>query len=255
MEAPILCLLTDFGTRDEYVGAMKGVVLSRAPHARIVDLAHDLPAGDVVRGALALAAVVPMFPNGTVFVAVVDPGVGSSRRPILVDHARATLIGPDNGLLSDAAPTDAATYVLDKPAYHRDHVSATFHGRDVFASVAGHLLAGTAVDELGTFTNERKRSPVPAVKWAPNRIVGEVLYPDRFGNLVTNIVADDLARLRTNARVSLDERSVGAVLRTYSDVASGQPLALVGSTGRVEIAVRDGSAERFFGGGRRVEIA
>ena len=142
MQEPLVTLLSDFGTRDGYVGAMKGVILSRAPRARVVDLTHDIAPQDVRAGARALRQAVPWFPSGTIHVAVVDPGVGTSRRPLLVRSQGQLLVGPDNGLLSLAAATDAEAWVLDRPELFLDELSATFHGRDVFASVAGHLAAG-----------------------------------------------------------------------------------------------------------------
>jgi S-adenosylmethionine hydrolase len=235
-------LLTDFGTRDGYVGAMKGVILSRCPNATIADLSHDVEPQDVLGGALALAAGAPWFPAGTIHVAVVDPGVGSARRALLADDGHALYVGPDNGLISLAAPHPRALYVLDRPAWFQEPVSATFHGRDVFASVAGHLAAAVRPSRLATPTEEFHRLALPAPRRTAAGYTGEIVHCDRFGNLVTNITAAEVSALGGGIRVEIAGNVIGRVSRTYADSATGHLVALVGSGGRLEIAVRDGSA-------------
>jgi S-adenosylmethionine hydrolase len=242
---PIVTLLTDFGTADGYVAEVKGTIMSRAPEAVIVDVAHDIPAHDVEAARLAIARYWRKFPSGTVHFAVVDPGVGSARRALAVESDGRFLVGPDNGLLSPALLLGGARAVeLAVPSGS----SATFHGRDVFAPAAALLAAGSAVDALGTPVGDPEiRRTREAKRRADGAIEGSVITVDRFGNAVTNLLA---------AHGGIVE--VGAlhlpVLRTYADVAPGTPLALVGSSGLIEIAVRDGSAAVLLGLARETTV-
>jgi S-adenosylmethionine hydrolase len=239
---PLVTLLSDFGTRDGYIGAMKGVILSRAPEARLVDLSHDIPPQDVRAGARALREAVPWFPQGSIHLAVVDPGVGSDRRALVVRSQGRLLLGPDNGLLSLAAAPDAQIWVLDRRELFLEPVTATFHGRDVFASVAGHLAAGRAVEDCGSPTTELVRLETPRPRATePGVLIGEVVHADRFGNLVTCIRRADLCAA-SNWKVSLEGRELGPIRRSYADVAPGEWLAYWGSSDELEIAVREGSA-------------
>ena len=243
-----LTLLTDFGTADGYVGAMKGVIATLAPAARVVDITHEIAPGDVLGGALALEAAARFFPPGTVHVAVVDPGVGTARRAIAVESAGQVFVGPDNGLLALAAGAPRRVFALDRVRYHLPDVSATFHGRDVFAPVAARIAGGAPIARLGTRLDELAGLTLPAVRHARRALTGSVIHADRFGNLVTNITAQDLERLagacglgRVCVRVA--GRAVpGGLARTYGDRRRGALLALFGSSGRLEIARRDGSA-------------
>jgi len=239
---PCVTLLTDFGTRDGYVGAMKGVIVSRCPTVTIADLTHDVEPQDVLGGALALAASAPWFPAGTIHVAVVDPGVGSARRPLLLEDDGALYVGPDNGLLSLAVPQPRTIYVLDRSDWFQAPVSATFHGRDVFASVAGHLAAGVAPARLATPIEDFQRLFLPAPRVTAVGCEGEIVHCDRFGNLVTNVTAADLSTAGDGCRIEVAGKVIDGVSRTYADAALGALVALVGSSGRLEIAVRDGSA-------------
>jgi S-adenosylmethionine hydrolase len=235
---PIITLLTDFGTVDGYVGEMKGVLLSAAPDAEIVDVTHDIPPQDVERGRLTLARVWRRFPAGTVHVVVVDPGVGSSRDAIAVSSEGYSLVGPDNGVLSPALLASSARVV--SLAVSR-HASATFHGRDVFAPAAAALARGESLDSLGVDAPQPiiRRTPEPTRR-ADGAIEGEVIFVDRFGNAVTNLVGARGGTIEVG-KLTIDLR------RTYAEVESGCALALVGSTGLVEIAVRDGDAARALG--------
>jgi S-adenosylmethionine hydrolase len=249
----IVTLLTDFGTADGYVGAMKGVLATLAPDARIVDISHDIRHGDLRGGALALEAAAPFFPRGTVHVAVVDPGVGTARRALAVASAGQWFVGPDNGVLTLAARAVDRALVLDRARYHRPEASATFHGRDVFAPVAARLARGIAAARLGSLARDLVELELPVARVAAHRVVGEVIHADRFGNLITNIARDDLSRFGSDAaadrvRVEVGRRKIpGGLAHTYGDARPGALLALIGSGGRLEVARRDGSAAALLG--------
>jgi len=258
--APVVTLTTDFGTRDTFVGVMKGVILRAAPDARLVDLTHEVPPQNVVAGAHALASATRWFPPGTIHVAVVDPGVGTQRRALLVETADGWLVGPDNGLLSLAAPVTAIRRIYDvsRSRVRLRPVSRTFHGRDVFAPVAAALASGADPRTLGkpTRTISRLRAPAPRRRGA--RLVGEVLWTDGFGNLATNVGRVHLAGAAFRARrLSITIGTQVLPLRSsYASVPPGRALALVNSSDLLEIAVNRGSAaERFAAGpGTRVVV-
>lgn len=234
----IITLLTDFGTADGYVGEMKGVLAANAPDCALIDIAHDVAAHDVEAGRLALARYWHRFPVGTVHLAVVDPGVGGSRAALAVESEGRMLVGPDNGILSPAMLHPGARCVaLPIPAL----ASPTFHGRDVFAPTAAKLAQGIALDALGAVCTDPivRRTP-EATRRADGAIAGAIITIDRFGNLVTNLVA------RHGGTIEVAAHSL-PIRRTYGDVAVGELIALVGSSGLVEIAVRDGSAASELG--------
>jgi S-adenosylmethionine hydrolase len=234
----IVTLLTDFGTADGYVGEMKGVLVTGAPGVTLVDVAHDLAPQDVDGARLALARYWRRFPVGTVHVAVVDPGVGSSRASLAVESEGRYLVGPDNGVLSPALLHAGARCVaLRVPA----SAAPTFHGRDVFAPAAAELARGAELDSLGATHPSPivRRTPEPTRR-ADGAVCGVVITIDRFGNAVTNLIA------RRGGVVEVGQRSL-VLARTYSEAAPGEPVALVGSSGLVEIAVRDGSAAAALG--------
>ncbi|MDB4890999.1 MAG: hypothetical protein JWL61_2854 [Gemmatimonadetes bacterium] len=237
----IITLLTDFGTADGYVGEMKGVLAANAPDCALIDIAHDVSAHDVEGGRLALARYWHRFPVGTVHLAVVDPGVGGSRAALAVESEGRFLVGPDNGILSPAMLHPGARCVsLSIPA----SAAPTFHGRDVFAPAAAKLAQGVSLDALGTMcTTPIVRRTSEATRRPDGGIAGTIITIDRFGNLVTNLVA------RHGGTIEVAGRSM-PMRRTYGDVASGEIVALVGSSGLVEIAVRDGSAAATLGAAR-----
>jgi S-adenosylmethionine hydrolase len=249
---PCITLLTDFGTADGYVGAMKGVIVSLCPRARIVDLTHEIAAGDVRGGAFALATAAPSFPGATVHVAVVDPGVGTERRALLVEAGGAFFIGPDNGLLSLAAPRPRRIWVLDRDRWFRQPTSTTFHGRDVFAPVAARLAAGTAPAELGTQADAMAEIHVAPGTRSGSTVSGEVIHVDRFGNVITSLRACDLPNGGAGAVVDAGRACGIPVRETYGRAAAGALLALVGSSGFVEIAVNSGSARDVLGDAARL---
>jgi S-adenosylmethionine hydrolase len=264
----IVTLTTDFGVTDGYVGTMKGVILSIAPEARLVDLSHQVPPQDVRRAAFLLYAAAPFFPPGTVHLAVVDPGVGTRRRAVALQIPHGCFVGPDNGLftyvLGEAAEWTAVE--LADPAYHLPIVSETFHGRDLFAPVAAHLAAGVSLEELGPSVVDLVALPLPRLAVGPDGVEGEVLHADRFGNLVTSVGRlrwegaqlsltpafrrEPLPPVRVspgNAQVKLAGRALVGIRRTYGEVGVGELLALVGSAGFLEVAVCQGSAAAELG--------
>lgn len=241
----IITLLTDFGTRDAYVGIMKGVALGICPAARLVDLTHEVPPQAVRLGALVLRNAVEFFADGSVHVAVVDPGVGSARAPLLVVTDRAYLVGPDNGLLAPAAAALGLRAVrrLANEEFFRHPVSDTFHGRDVFAPVAAHLAAGRPPDAFGPELPGLQPLDLPAPRSEANAVHGEVLYVDRFGNLITNIPAAALGSFHApGVSVRIAGMTLSPLAPTYAAVAPGALVALVGSWRTLEVAVRDGNA-------------
>ncbi|HJS44302.1 MAG TPA: SAM-dependent chlorinase/fluorinase [Gemmatimonadales bacterium] len=245
-EGVIITLLTDFGTADSYVAEMKGVLLSRAPHATLVDISHQIDPGDIRAGQYLLERTWRRFPEGTVHLAVVDPGVGSSRRAIAADSSSHRFVAPDNGLLSFLH--EGARFVsLAVPT----HASPTFHGRDVFAPVAAALADGAALDALGTLIIDPYQTPIPAAQHDGTTVVGEVIHIDRFGTLVSNIPA---RVVEPGVRIRVGDTDIGPLSRTFRDVARGVLVAFVGSGGTVEIAVRDGSAARMLGVGVGAEV-
>jgi S-adenosyl-L-methionine hydrolase (adenosine-forming) len=248
----LITLLTDFGTQDAYVGIMKGVILGINPDARIVDLTHAIPPQAVLPAALALRSAAGFFPTGTVHVAVVDPGVGSVRRPILVETGEGLLVGPDNGVLSLAATVlrRRVIRVIENERFFRHPVSQTFHGRDVFAPVAAHLSRGVEPQQIGPAMDSMVELTVPAVRRTESALRGEVVYVDHFGNLVTNIDAAAMARFPApSLSVTINGERVAGPVTAYAAVPEGAPLAIVGSWGMMEIAVCNGSAARRFAAG------
>ena len=250
MARPIIAFLTDFGTGDHYAGTMKGVALGICPDATLVDITHDIEPQDVIGGALELAASYRYFPAGTVFVAVVDPGVGSARRALAVDAGGHHFVGPDNGLLSlvlEETPP-AAAVLLANPQYALPVISRTFEGRDRFAPAAAWLACGLELARLGPSTDTWQTLTLPRVVASQGAIDGEVVRIDRFGNLITNIDRATFDRMAaaTAVDVLVAGRAVPLV-DTYAQAGSGTVCALFGSSGRLEIALTDGDAARHLG--------
>jgi len=239
----VVTFTTDFGVSDAYVGAMKGVVLSLAPRAVLVDITHDVAPHDVRAGALALAAAAPYFPAGSIHVAVVDPGVGSARHAIAVEAAGCFLVGPDNGLLSLAAHGPRRVFRIDNPLFRREPSSPTFHGRDVFASTAGQLAAGYDIEEAGAPLPAMTQLSMPAAGALGDGGDGEVLHVDHFGNLITSFAADPSAKIGGQWELRCQNRQFELRAgRTFSDVDRGGWVLYAGSSGQAEVAVREASA-------------
>jgi S-adenosylmethionine hydrolase len=242
----IITLLTDFGTADSYVAEMKGVVLSRAPAATIVDISHQIAPGDIRAGQYLLGRAWRAFPEGTVHLAVVDPGVGTDRRAIGAESHGHRFLAPDNGLLS-FLPQDGRFFSLPIPP----RAAPTFHGRDVFAPAAGALANGQWLAELGSPITDPYLSPLPSPHHDGTAVIGEVIYVDRFGTLVSNILQ---AAVEPGVRIRVGGVDVGSLRRTFADAPRGALVAFTGSGGTVEIAVRDGSASRMLGVGVGAEV-
>ncbi|CAG0947644.1 Adenosyl-chloride synthase [Anaerolineae bacterium] len=253
----IITLTTDFGLSDGFVGTMKGVILGINPEATIVDITHDIAPQKIESGAFLFANAVKYFPANAIHVVVVDPGVGSARRPIAMQIGETIFVAPDNGVLSRAiqnseignrkSESEIRAVYLNRPAYWLPRVSHTFHGRDIFAPVAAHLSRGIALDTLGDPLDDWVRlAPGVPTRRADGALVGKVLHIDRFGNLITNI-ADEMLAGQARARIEIAGSVVNGIKQTYADVARGEIIALVGSTGQLEIAVRDGNAAQVFG--------
>jgi hypothetical protein len=244
--ATLITLLTDFGAADSYVGEVKGVLLTQVHGAVLVDITHQVPPGDVRAGQYILSRVWHRFPQGSVHLAVIDPGVGTARRVLAAQAAGHFFVAPDNGLLS-FLPGDAHFVAVPIPP----HAAPTFHARDVFAPVAGQLALGTALTHLGQSVADPHRDPLPAPVHDGTAVVGEVIYIDRFGTLISNIRG---AQVEPGVRIKVAETEVGPLARTFGDVGRGQLVAFVGSGGTVEVAVRDGSAARMLGVGVGAEV-
>jgi len=257
MARPVIALLTDFGTRDHYAGTMKGVALGICPDATLVDISHDLPAHDVLGAALELAAAYRYFPTGTIFLVVVDPGVGSGRRGIAAEAGDYKFVAPDNGVLTavlDEHPPKRIVELTERK-YARPTVSRTFEGRDRFAPAAAWLAKGIELAALGRSAGAIHRLDIPKPQVAVDRIAGQVVRVDRFRNLITNIdrrTFDKVADGPLDIRVG--SHAVPRVVSTYADVASGEVCALFGSTDHLEIATNGASAAASLDLGRGASV-
>lgn len=240
--APCITIATDFGTADGYVGAMKGVLTARAPGVPICDITHEIPRHDTRAGAFALAQAAPLFPEAAVHVAVVDPGVGGSRRGVVICADGHVFVGPDNGLFGLAAPRPETAYAIEAEAFTRGVVSSTFHGRDVFAPAAAAIAAGAPPASAG---------PEIQPEGAPGAGGDRVIHVDAFGNLITAIPR---ARAEGRERVEIEGRTI-PLLTTYSDVEHGELLAYIGSADTLEIAAREASAAAILGAGRGTPVS
>ena len=268
-QIPLVTLTTDFGTADGYVGTMKGVILGIAPDARLVDLSHEIAPQNVRQAAYVLYTAYPFFPPHTVHLVVVDPGVGSARRPIGLRTPKGCFVGPDNGVFSYVMAREPVEAVVElaNPRYRLPQVSHTFHGRDVFAPAAAHLAVGVPIEALGPPVLDPITFPPPRLEVSSDTITGEALHADHFGNVITSIgklvwSGDELTlkpafhevegkgQMRFKAAEStviVAGQEILGVFRTYAEVEPGEVLALVGSEGHLEIAVREGSAARRLG--------
>ena len=237
----IITLTTDFGLDDHYLGVMKGVILGINSDAVITDITHGIPKYDIFKAAFTVRNIYKYFPKDSIHIVVVDPEVGSERKPIVVESEQGVFIGPDNGVFSFILEENKGTPIIEitNPKYMLSDVSNTFHGRDIFAPAAAHISLGLEVTELG----ENVKSPISLEIKKPqvhdNEISGEVIYEDSFGNLITNIPRD---LIEGYSKIQIDEFIIDSVASSYQDVEKGEVLAIIGSSGFLEISVNNGSA-------------
>jgi S-adenosylmethionine hydrolase len=255
---PIITLTTDFGTSDHLIGAMKGVISTINPAARIVDINHHVAPFDILDGALSIGGAYAYFPPRTIHLVIVDPGVGTQRRPLLVTGEKQSFIAPDNGVLSMVFDREACLVRhITAEHYFLSPVSPTFHGRDIFAPTAAWLSKTGQTEAFGEQVMDHVRFKLPAPKEAGNVLKGVVLRVDAFGNLMTNFKVEHLppGTIESgNARFSVSGKEIRSLVRTFAMGAPGEPVAVPGSSGFIEIAVNRGSAARTLGAGRGAEV-
>ena len=250
MARPVIALLSDFGCQDHYAGTMKGVTLGICPEATLVDISHDIPPHDIVGGALQLAAAYRYFPHGTVFLVVVDPGVGSKRKGLAADIGDYRLVAPDNGVLTavfEESPPKKVVEISER-RYGRPTVTRTFEGRDRFAPAAAWLAKGTQLTALGRPVQEYVTIALPRPDVGPEAVRGEVVRVDRFGNAVTNVDRSTFERIAASGTVQIaaGAHRVQRLVATYADIGDGEVCALFGSTDHLELAMNAASAAEQF---------
>jgi S-adenosylmethionine hydrolase len=251
-DPPIITLLTDFGLSDSYVASMKGVILSICRKAILVDISHNVTKFRISQAAYLLSATVHYFPPGSIHLCVVDPGVGTNRRAILVKTRRSFLVGPDNGVLMLAAKDEGIEKAIEieNPKYMLDKISSTFHGRDIFASVTAHLANGVSIDEFGPRA-ENCIQLTSKYLVSDGKAKGEIIHVDDFGNIVTNIPSSELAKIDiktgSKTKITIGRKTLEMTLhKTYGEVKAGEPVALIGSTGFLEISINKGDAAKTY---------
>jgi S-adenosylmethionine hydrolase len=247
----MITLTTDFGLKDPYVAEMKAVILGICPNAVIIDITHEIAKFNIRMGAYVLASAVPYFPEGSIHVAVVDPGVGTRRRPIVIQTRRGFFVGPDNGLLVLAAEKQGIMRIheLTNPRFMLPKVSHTFHGRDIFAPAVAHLMNGVKPEKFGPEIRKPVQPEFAKVTQRNGVLVGEVLHVDGFGNIITNINEREVAQSRVKDAVRVELPSCKLKLKlceAYGEAKPHTPLALIGSHGFLEIALNQGNAAKRF---------
>ena len=259
--APIVTLTSDFGLNDHFVGTMKGVILNIAPEAKIIDICHSVQPFDILDGALTIVQAYSYFPPGTTHVVVVDPGVGSARRPLLVSTEKHYLVAPDNGVLSLIMDREERVRVrhITGQHYFLQPISNTFHGRDVFAPVAGYLAKGVDSAKLGDEISDYVRFSAPKPKAVGEKTLrGVILKVDRFGNLITNFTLPDVPALFQSPpapfKISIGNRDITDLHNTYSDALPNELFGILGSMGYLEIAASRASAAQLLGVGKGTEV-
>ena len=258
MAHPVVALLSDFGSRDHYVGAMKGVILGICPDVTLVDITHDIPTHDVLTAGLELAAAYHYFPTGTVFLVVIDPGVGSERRGMAVDTGDYRFVAPDNGVLTavlqDSPPKKVVE--LTERRYARPTVSRTFEGRDRFAPAAAWVAKGVQFSALGRSLTDYHMLDLPVAKLDGDRLVGQVLRIDHFGNLVSNIDRKAFERIAQSGSIQIEvgSHAIGRLVETYADIGDDEVCALFGSTDHLEFAANSTSAVERLGVARETSV-
>jgi len=248
----LISLLSDFGTKDPFVGEMKAVIFSICPDATLVDITHEVERFNIRMGAFLLASATPYFPTGTVHLAVVDPGVGGERRPIVVETNRSLLVGPDNGLLIPAAKREGIrrVYHLTNASLMLDRISSTFHGRDIFAPVAAHLACGTPPRESGAELTDYVQLSFGEPELAPRGATCKIIHIDHFGNVITNLSQQNFEKLKTSTRfivVIRRKRFSARLVKSYSKIGEKEFGLIIGSHGFLEVASRQTSTNIRFG--------
>ncbi len=247
----VITLMTDFGTNDHFVGVMKGVILNINPKVRIVDITHAVPPQDVHGAAFLINSTYRYFPDGTIHVVVVDPGVGSRRRAIVCQTDTAYFVCPDNGVLSYilSGNTTHRVVALDNTSYRLSEVSNTFHGRDIFAPASAHLSRGISLSQFGDAVNNVVRLPIQIPQMAKTAIVGSVIWIDHFGNLITNLTSDMLESfgMSNGFVIRAGKAEICRLNCSYAESKKGECLAIIGSSGYLEISINQGSAARILG--------
>ncbi len=245
----IVTLLTDFGLEDAYVGIVKGVILGINHRAGIVDITHGVVLGDIIHAAIILQHSYRYFPEGTIHLAVVDPGVGTRRRPIIVKTGGHFFVGPDNGIFGKVISGSSRVVHITNRRYFLSEPGSTFHGRDIFAPVAAHLSNGVSYEKMGHFIDDSVPINIPVPRREDGKLVGQILYVDHFGNMITNIRRNDIESLGSESRkrIRIMDVIIEGIADTYANKGKGEPVALFGSTGYMEIAVNMGNACRMFG--------
>jgi S-adenosylmethionine hydrolase len=247
----IITLTTDFGLHDQYVAVMKGIILSINPNAVIVDVTHDIPPGSLLQAAQVINDTVPYFPQGTVHVAVIDPGVGGARLPVAVETNECFFVGPDNGIfwpVTEKLQVTRSVHLTEKK-YFLAQISNTFHGRDIFAPVAAYITLGHDIKTMGIEIDTLMKLQIPRPHTENNVLHGQIIRVDNFGNLITNIHQEELERFLESApvHICIGDMEIHEIRRIYTSVSEGEPLALYGSTCLLEIAVNAGRATDLLG--------
>ncbi len=260
MAQRIVTFTTDFGINDHFVGTMKGVVLGINPEARIVDICNSVQSFDVLDGALTIAQAYSYFPKDTVHVVIIDPGVGTARRPILVTTATHILVAPDNGVLSLIYDREERVTVrhINAEHYFLQPVSQTFHGRDIFSAVAGHLSKGVDVEKFGEVVTDYVRFAPPRPRMANGVVKGVIIKVDKFGNLITNITAHDVPQLFATEqrpfRILIGKQEITKMNQAYAQGAPGEVFGILDSMGFLEIAANRAAAVQLVGAGKGSEV-
>ena len=251
--ARIITLTTDFGTSDAYVGTMKGVILGINPNVQVVDLTHAIPPQDIHEAAFTIYSVHRYFPKDTIHIIVVDPGVGSDRQAIVCEIDGISFVCPDNGILSyllrdmdSNTECRMSVVAIQNPAYYLSKVSNTFHGRDIFAPVAAHLSLGVPLVNIGPSVKNLVQIPIPIPEISENTITGQIVKIDRFGNVITNISESALTGETSDYEINVGTTRLTHINRAYAESEVGEPLAIIGSFGLLEIAINGGSAETLL---------
>ncbi len=250
----IITLTTDFGNRDHYVGSMKGVIYTINPDVTITDITHGIPAHDIFSAAYTLRSFIPYFPKETIHIVVVDPGVGSIRKPIVLEADEKFFVGPDNGVFACVMleAESYRAYEISNPKYFLSAVSFTFHGRDIFAPAAAHLSLGVPIEDLGKRLLKPFILEIQEPDIREEEIIGEVIYEDTFGNLITNIPG---SMVDSNCRLYVCDILINGVCKSYSEAPEGELLAVIGSSGFIELSVNRGRASDLIKcGSRKVYI-